>query len=137
MKQFKLVLVLLVGLVFTSCNDVGTAEIENDLVVEKVESTKNNDQCSDCLQNSYSYRVQLKAKSGDVYYYADYKHEVGDTLLSIFEFTDSRDGIIKTTEAKLDSVITLNSKIQKNNDELELYNSLLMGIIQENALKTD
>lgn len=135
MKKFKLVLVLLVGLTFTSCSDVGTSEIEKDLVVEKIESTKNNDQCSDCLQNSYSYRVQLQTKSGHVYYYTDYKHEVGDTLVSIFEFTDNREGVIKKNEYALDSLTFVNKKIQKKNNELELYNELLMGIIQDNVLK--
>lgn len=135
MKQFKLALVLLASVVLTSCGPEGEAEIENNLVVQQVEKTKSNSGCESCLENSYAYKVRLKSYSGDVYYYTDYKHEVGDTLLSIFEFTDSRDGIIKSTEATLDSVIVENGKMRKKNDELELYNSLLMGIIQENAMK--
>jgi hypothetical protein len=137
MKQFKLVLVLLVGLVFTSCSPEGEASIEKSLVVERVEQTVASSNCSDCLQSVYSYRVKLKANSGSVFYYTDYKHEIGDTLISIFEFTDSRDGIIKTTESQRDSLIEMNTKFKKKNDELELYNSILMGIIQENALKTN
>jgi hypothetical protein len=136
MKQFKLALVLLIAVAFTSCSDEGEASIEKSLVVEQVKSTGNSG-CQSCLESAYSYRVKLKTHTGSVYYYTNYKHEVGDTLLSIFEFTDSRDGIIKTTEAKLDSVTTLNAKTQKKNAELELYNSLLMNIIQENAIKSN
>jgi len=136
MKQFKLLSVLLVAILFTSCGPEGEASIENSLVVEQVEKTVESSNCSDCLQSIYPYRVKLKTNSGSVFYYTNYKHEVGDTLLSIFEFTDSRDGIIKTTENARDSIIDVNVKLIKKNEELELYNSLLMGIIQENALKT-
>ena len=104
MKQFKLVLALLIAIVFTSCDDTGDASIEKTLVVEQVKTTENTANCSTCLTNIYKYRIKLKTNSGNVFYYTDYKHEIGDTLLSIFEFTDSRDGIIKSTEYKLDSI---------------------------------
>ena len=133
MKQFKLLSILLLAVFFTSCSEVGDASIEQSLVVEQVKTNSATD-CQGCLASAYSYRVKLKTHTGNLYYYTNYKHEVGDTLLSIFEFTDSRDGIIKTTEALLDSVSILNTKTQKKNAELELYNSLLMNIIQDNAL---
>ena len=135
MKQFKLVLALLIAVSFTSCSEVGDASIEQSLVVEQIK-TNSATNCQGCLASAYSYRVKLKTHTGNLYYYTNYKHEVGDTLLSIFEFTDSRDGIIKTREAMLDSITTVNNKTQKKNQELELYNTLLMGIIQDNALKT-
>jgi len=134
MKQFKLMLALFAIAILSSCGPEGDASIEQNLVVDQIEAT-NNSGCQDCLESIYSYRVKLKANSGNVFYYTNYKHEVGDTLLSIFEFTDSRDGIIKTTENQRDSLLDVNEKIQKKNDELELYNSILMGIIQENALR--
>jgi hypothetical protein len=134
MKQSKFWSILLIGLAFTSCNS-GDAEIENTLVVEQV-NTNDNPGCSDCLQSTYKYRVKLKTHSGSVSYYTDYKHEVGDTLVSIFEFTDNREGVIKKTEFIVDSLTEVNTKLQKKNDELTLYNELLMGIIQDNAKKS-
>ena len=135
MKKIKLVLVLLAGLTMTSCGPEGEASIEKDLVVDKVETTNASNDCSTCLQNTYNYKVTLKSHTGNVYYYTDYKHEVGDTLVSIFEFTDNREGVIKKREYVIDSLSTVNNKLQNKNDELELYNSLLMGIIQDNTIK--
>lgn len=128
----KLLFILAVTLL-ASCTSAGDASVEKTLVVEQVKANEKTVNCNTCLQNEYAYRVKLKTHSGSLYYYTNYKHEVGDTLVSIFEFTDSRDVVIKMTEFKLDSVITLNFKTQRKNDELELYNQLLMGIIQENA----
>lgn len=119
----------------SSCGPEGDASIEQSLVVDQIEKAKKQSNCESCLQNRYSYRIKLKTNSGNVFYYTDYKHEVGDTLLSIFEFTDSRDGIIKQREAVVDSLETVNHRLSKKNDELELYNKLLMGIIQENVHK--
>jgi len=135
MKSLKLLSIIFAALLLTSCGPEGKASIEKSLVVEQVNKNSKDVNCSDCLRSVYAYKVKLKTNSGSVYYYTDYKHEVGDTLLSIFEFTDSRDGIIKQTEYERDSIIEVNKKIQKKNDELELYNELLMGIIQDNATK--
>jgi hypothetical protein len=133
MKKFKLVLVLLVGLVLTSCNNED-ASIEKSLVVEQV-NTNGSPGCSDCLAAKYKYRIKLKTYSGSVSYYTDYKHEIGDTLVSLYEFTDNREGVIKQGESALDSLSYVNKNLQKKNDELELYNELLMGIVQDNAIK--
>ncbi len=126
MKQFKFLSVLLITLALTSCNE---AEIQNALVVEQINVVE---ECTDC----YQYRVKLKTTSGVAYYLTDYKHEVGDTLVSIFEFKDNREGSFKKTELVIDSLNLLNSQLQKKNDELTLYNQILMGIIQENTKKT-
>ena len=50
-------------------------------IVEQIKANEANSNCSDCLQEKYPYRVQLKTHTGSVYYYTSYKHEVGDTLL--------------------------------------------------------
>ena len=70
-----------------------------------------------------------------MYYYTSYKHEVGDTLLSIFEFTDSRESVIKKRDILIDSLSNVNQNLYKKNQELELYNELLMGIIKESSKK--
>ncbi len=121
-------------LLLTSCTDEA-AIIEKTLVVEMVESTVQTSDCSDCLHNNYTYKVKLKSISGSVYYYTNFKHEIGDTLVSIFEFTDNREGVIKKTEMVMDSVKEANTKLHKKNEELTLYNELLMGIIQDGVKK--
>lgn len=131
----KLLFILLIAIALTSCGEAGEASIENTLVVEQIKANENATNCSGCLQNSYKYRVQLTSHSGSVYYYTNYKHEVGDTLVSIFEFANNRESIIKHREYMLDSLTTVNQKLDKKNKELELYNELLMGIIQESSKK--
>ncbi len=133
MKTLNLIVISL--LLLTSCTDEGSAIIENTLVVERVESTVQSSDCSDCLHNNYTYIVKLKSISGSVYYYTNFKHEIGDTLVSIFEFTDNREGVVKKTEMVLDSVQEDNTKLHKKNEELTLYNELLMGIIQDGVKK--
>ncbi len=133
MKQFKFLSAMLIMLTITSCGP-SVSEIENTLVVEQV-NTNSASQCSDCLESLYKYCVKLKSNSGEVYYYTNFKHEIGDTLVSIFEFTDSRESIIKKDRNLIDSLQEANAKLSKKNDELGLYNELLMGIIQENATK--
>lgn len=133
MKQFKFLSAMMIMLALVSCGP-GEAEIENTLVVEQV-NTNSASECSDCLESTYKYCVKLKSHSGEVYYYTNFKHEIGDTLVSIFEFTDSRESIIKKDRNLIDSLQEANVKLSKKNDELGLYNELLMGIIQENATK--
>jgi len=138
----KLLFILSTVIALTSCTGVGDASVESTLVVEQVKLNEKNTNCSTCLQNNYSYRIKLKSHTGSVYYYTNYKHEIGDTLVSVFEFKDNREKIIKNKELdikniklKVDSTIEVNTNLQKKNDELSLYNELLMGIIQDNAKK--
>lgn len=133
MKKIKIFLTLAIAFTIVSCNEAGDASVESNLVVEQVQVNNEDGNCPSCLVNSYKYRVKLETNSGSIYYYTDYKHEAGDTLLSIFEFTDKRERIIKNMEVNADSLIEINSELEKKNNELELYNELLMGIIQENA----
>jgi len=134
MKQFKLFAVIGL-LLLSSCTDEGEAAIENNLVVEQIRANEVNNQCVDCLQNNYKYRVKLESTYGTIWYYTNYKYEVGDTLISVFEFTDNREVVVKKTEMVLDSVQEANTKLHKKNEELTLYNELLMGIIQDGAKK--
>jgi hypothetical protein len=129
MKQFKLLLALSCLIALSSCGDSPNvdARIDNSLVVEqiKVVSTDTN--------GVSNYKVKLQTSEGAAYYYTDFKHEVGDTLTSIFEFSDNREQIIKQERATNDSLVEVNKKLVRKNDELTLYNELLMGIVQDNA----
>ncbi len=131
----KLLFILSVVALLTSCTSVGDASVENTLVVEQVKSNVEDKQCTSCLQNKYTYRIKLTTNSGNLYYYTNFKHEVGDTLLSIFEFTDHREKLVKNERQINDSLTEAYNKVAKKNAELTLYNELLMGIIQEDAKK--
>lgn len=105
--------------------------IENTIVVEQVDVSDRED---------FLYKVKLQnacSECGEVFYYTNYKHQVGDTLVSIFEFTDNRESLLKIERSKLDSISVENQNLNKKNKELQLYNELLMGIIQENATKSE
>lgn len=134
MKQFKFLLFAIAAIALTSCND--TAEIEKTIVVEKVETNnKSNHNCGNCPESKYDYKIRIKSESGDVYYYTNFKHEVGDTLISIFEFKDNGNKAVKNKQHELDSIVDLNSKLQKKNEELQIYNELLIGIIKDKSVK--
>jgi len=81
MKKFKLI--LLVGLALTFCGP-SESEIEEFVVVEQVTVTEDVDKdCGGCgISSKYKYKMKFKTYSGYSYYYSDYKHEAGDTLLS-------------------------------------------------------
>jgi hypothetical protein len=129
MKQFKLLLALSCLIAITSCESEPNidARIDNNLVVEQIKLVS-----TDSVGVS-SYKVKLETSEGVALYYTGFKHEVGDTLTSIFEFTDNREQIIKQERLINDSLMIINNKLVRKNDELSLYNELLMGIIQDNA----
>lgn len=132
MKQFKFLLVAFAAITLTSCME--ESEIEKTIMVEKVETNdKNNAPCSDCPEDTYDYKIKLKSESGKVYYYTNFKHEVGDTLISIFEFKDNGEKATKAKQYEVDSLVELNKKILKKNEELETYNQILLEIIKDKS----
>ena len=126
----KIFYILILSALFSSCTGEGAASIEKSIVVEQVNLTKKRSDCSTCLQNSYSYRVKLKSHSGEIYYYTDFRHDVGDTLLSVFEFNDDRDMMRINFKKTQDSLIFENNKLSKKVDELLKYNEILLNIIE-------
>jgi hypothetical protein len=134
MKQFKLLTTMLICVLFASCSEEST--MEDSVVVEQINSIDKTS-CSNCLEGAYDYLVTLKSRTGTTYYYTNYKHEVGDTLLSIFEFTDNRDRLINSGKNVLDSIMDENVILKKKNDELGLYNSLLLDIIKNNVKNSE
>ena len=126
----KLLFILAVTFSLSSCvSDYVDAHLNDHVVVEQIKliSTDTN--------GVSNYQVKLQTSQGGAYYYTTYKHEAGDTLVSIFEFTDHREKLVKNERQVNDSLTEAYSKIAKKNAELTLYNELLMGIIQENAKK--
>ncbi|MEK6828803.1 MAG: hypothetical protein AABY15_01665 [Nanoarchaeota archaeon] len=132
MKNLNLLIISLLFL--TSCTDEGVSTVEKTLVVEQIEVNAETS-CENCLEKEYRYRVKINSNSGEVYYYTNYRHEVGDTLVSSFEFADASKDELKEKTYEVDSLREANRIIQKRVDQLSLHNELLIGIIQENTLK--
>lgn len=146
MKQFKLFAILSLLTFLSSCSQ--PAIVEKTLLAEQIEVNLNSN-CEDCLEKNYRYKVKLGSNSGEIYYYTNYKHEVGDTLVSSYEFFDAKENSIKQKNELIDSLINEITKLQKNEladslinenvklqkkiSELSLYNQLLLEIIQNNA----
>lgn len=128
----KIFYILILSALFSSCTGEGAASIEKSIVVEQVNLTKKRSDCSTCLQNSYSYRVKLKSHSGEIYYYTDFRHDVGDTLLSVFEFNDDRDFLEFNCKKTQDSIVNENVKLSKKLEEALKYNEILLNIIEKN-----
>jgi hypothetical protein len=130
MKKFNFIFIALAIVFLTSCE---ASEMSDAVVVEQVNNNDIPDDCEDC----YKYEVKLKTYKGETYYLTNYKHSVGDTLFSKTEFRDLRVKAIEVRDRKIDSLIQANSKLSKKNEELEMYNQLLIGIVKNNTTKVE
>jgi hypothetical protein len=136
MKQFKLVLVALAAMVLVSCEE-GESEIEQTLVVEQVninggDIDKDCDQCG--LKNQYKYKIKIKSNSGETYYFTDYKHEVGDTLLSSKMFVQQEvedRAALKNEVARLQKV---NDSLVEANNTMKFQYDLMVDFYEKNVI---
>ena len=134
MKNLKLFSIVSLIIFMSSCSEQVVSNIEKTLVVEQIEANLDVN-CDNCLEKDYRFKVKLRSQSGEVYYYTNYKHEVGDTLISSFEFYDTKKNDVRERDNIIDSLVDVNEKLNKKNESLSLHNELLLGIIQENAVK--
>jgi len=127
MKHLKILLQPVIGvaifaLLLLSCESESdrVIEIERILIVAQIEAVPEGAQYISTIgeEIEYKYRVRLKSLSKNVYYYTNYKHEVGDTLLSSKEFirqeVDGRSELkeeLKVTNEKLDSLTTAHNSM--------------------------
>lgn len=110
MKQFSFLILTI--LVLASCGRT----VHDKMYVEKVEDSGNSD---------YLYRVIIDSDVADgISYYTNHKYEVGDTLASIGEFNSIHSYMI-------DSLRVQNDNLKKENDDLRLFNGLLMKIVKD------
>lgn len=116
-------LFLLLGVLFlASCG----SDIKDNVVVDEIKENASN-------MSPQKYVAKLKTTSGEVSFYTDYKYEVGDTLISVYEFTDNREAVVKKLNYVIDSLDNAHRNLLKENEKLKTYNDMLMDIIKENA----
>lgn len=125
MKKLRVLSIALLALFMLSCED---ATIEKRVIVEKVDFSDRDD---------YKYKVTLFSSGEDVHYYTNYKHQVGDTLVSLYEFTDNREVVLKSQVRRADSLQEVVNSLQSKNKELDMYNNLLLKVIDERLPSSD
>ena len=79
MKEMKnLIAIFIIAILFVSC---GRAKIDNAVIVEQINILD---------KDNYKYEVKLKTRNGnnDAFYYTNFRFQVGDTLLSCFEYLE-------------------------------------------------
>lgn len=110
MKKISLILIATASILLTSCRDYSI--IDDSIVVEQINILEG---------KSHKYQVKLKSRVNekDVYYYTNYRHQVGDTMVVLTEFFGKKDAENKILKVRIDS---LSKALDKANYYLELLN---------------
>lgn len=99
----------------SSCVHENDAEIIESVVVEQVnvlpESDKNCEKQTCDPEDIYRYKIKLQTSDGTAYYYTNYKHEVGDTLMASEIFIQHE--VAERSELKEEI-----KRLQRTNDSL-------------------
>lgn len=90
----KLITIFIISIVFVSC---GPAKLDNNVVVEQINILE---------KDNYKYEVKLKTRESeaDAYYYTNFRFQVGDTLVSYYEFFEGKNSEIKRLVKENDSL---------------------------------
>lgn len=88
---------MLLSTIFVSC---GSSNINDAVVVEQIYVLDNSE------GQSHKYKVKLKTNPGssDVYYYTNYRFQVGDSLISYYEHFDKKNTEISRLKRENDSL---------------------------------
>jgi len=117
MKKFSFLMLTL--LVLASCGRT----VRDKMYVEKVE---------DSNDSEYLYKVTIDSDVNDgISYYTNYKYEVGDTLASIGEFDFEAKNKFSNQSALVDSLIIENKRLEKDVEDLRMFNGLLLKVIKD------
>jgi len=119
----KLLFILTTVALLTSCSHENIdAQINDNLIIEQIKLINTDE------NGIAHYVAKIQTVQGRAYYYTTYRHEAGDTLLSIYEFSDSRGKIAKRELQINDSIkVDLDNALEKIN-ELTLYNEMLSKV---------
>ena len=101
--------------------------MRDKMYVEKVEDSDDSD---------YLYKVTIDSDLSDgIAYYTNYKYEVGDTLASIGEFNFEAKEKFVNQSTLVDSLRFQNKNLKKENDDLRMFNGLLMKVVRDSIKK--
>ena len=93
----KLFGIIAIATILTSCSD---ANINDAVVVERIDVLENTE------GQNHKYKVKLKTSSlgSDAFYYTDYRFQVGDSLISYYEYFDKNNSEIARLKKENDSL---------------------------------
>jgi len=135
MKKFKIVFLLLSFFVL-SCEDYSV--IEKDVVVKRVESLGEG--------SEYKYKVEINNSGGaGVYYYTNYKFEIGDTLVSSRQFIHKEaeargaDRVRKDTEieilkSQIDTMKNIIDSLSRDLHSMTFQYKLMLDLYERNII---
>lgn len=94
MKKIILILLSILSITFASCGD---AKLYDAVVVEQINILDGKD---------YKYEVKLKTdiNNDDAYYYTNFRFQVGDTLVSYYQFFEGKNAEIGRLSQENDSL---------------------------------
>lgn len=109
MKKYFAILAM--AALTTSCMS-DAAKVDESIVVEQINIMEG---------QSYKYEVKIKTRkeSTPVYYYTNYRHQVGDTMVVLAEFYGKKEEEIRVLKNQRDS---LRKELDKAKYYLELLN---------------
>jgi len=110
----KILLILTLAITLTSCRDSST--IESNPVVSQININSGN--------SAYKYEVFFKTQtqSEDSRMLTNFRYQVGDTLISFYEYFESR---LKPTQDSLKVYMQRNLEMSKENTNLKTYSKYL------------
>jgi hypothetical protein len=88
------------------------AKVDDSIVVEQINILEGQ-------THKYEVKIKTRKESTPVYYYTDYRHQVGDTMAVLAEFFGKKDEEIKLLKFQRDS---LRKELDKTKYYLELLN---------------
>jgi len=105
----KILLILTLTITLTSCKDIVT--IESNPVVSQININSGN--------SAYKYEVFFKTQNPgeDSRMLTNFRYQVGDTLISLFEYFESR---LKPTQDSLKVYMQRNLELSEKNNKLTI-----------------
>lgn len=120
----KTILILLTGLILMSCAE---AKINDAVVVEQINILDPG--------SSHKYEVTLKSSNRTVFYYTNFRHQVGDTLISYYEFFENKKGNLEDKNLQIKNLTREKDSIKKELEFSNYYLRLLQGKLIFDTIK--
>ena len=137
--KFKFLFLCALAVVLSSCED-SVSMIEKTLVVEQVNANDDvkEEDCGQCsTSDKYKYEVKIRSYSGTTYYYTNYKHEVGDTLLTsgmfIKQEVEERAGMKNEIERLKDK----NDSLKEVNVTMKFQYDLMLQFFEDRVIPSE
>ncbi len=137
MKKFKFVLLAIIAMAFTSCEEEAS-RIEKILVIEQVNANDDvkEEGCRNCnTSDTYKYEVKIRSYNGNTYYYTNYRHEVGDTLLTSNMFIKQNIEERAALGREVSRLKKVNDSIVSVNRTMKFQYELMIDLYEKNIIQ--